>query len=285
MKNAYFKYILALLFFGSNGLIASFIDLNSYEIVFLRSLLGSILLILLFLLSGNRFSVSQHKGDLIFITLSGVAMAVNWLFLFEAYGRIGVSLGMLINYTGPVIVMALSPLLFNERITFNKILGLAAALTGVFLISGKASAANLDIWGFMCAVFSAFAYAFMVIFNKLSKKLKGLENATLQLFVTFLTVALFIGFKQGFAMDIARGDWLPIMVLGFVNTGLCCYLYFSSIGHLPAQTVAVCGYLEPLSAVVLAFVFLHEVLSPLQLLGAALIIGGALLGENIIKKK
>lgn len=74
-------------------------------------------------------------------------------------------------------------------------------------------------------------------------------------------------------------DWVWVMLLGVLNTGIGCYLYFSSIGKLPVQSVAVCGYLEPLAAVVFSVSFLKETLLPWQAVGAALIIGGALLGE------
>lgn len=65
------------------------------------------------------------------------------------------------------------------------------------------------------------------------------------------------------------------MLLGAVNTGLGCCWYFSAISRLPVQTVAVCGYLEPLAAVVFAGVLLHETMQPLQILGAVLILCGA----------
>ena len=84
---------------------------------------------------------------------------------------------------------------------------------------------------------------------------------------------------------VPSGDWLPILVLGILNTGIACYLYFSGLGRLPVQSAAVCGYLEPLSAVILAAVVLHEVLSPLQLLGVVLILGGALFAECYKKRE
>lgn len=136
MKQAYFKYILALLLFGSNGVVASQINLTSYEIVLLRSLLGSLLLVTLFFCGGHRLTAFHYKKDLLLIALSGIAMAADWLFLFEAYLQIGVSLGMLINYCGPAIVIALSPLVFRERITGQKLVALLASLAGVFLIGG-----------------------------------------------------------------------------------------------------------------------------------------------------
>ena len=279
MKKSYVKYFAALLLFGSNGLVASFISLTSYEIVLLRSVLGSALLITVFFMTRHKLTAVQRRKDLLFVALSGAAMAADWLLLFEAYQYIGVSLGMLINYCGPAIVVVLSPLLFKEKLTWQKAIALLSALLGAILISGEAVTGGVSRWGLLCAILSAFSYAAMVIFNKQAKQVTGIENSTLQLLFTCIVVAAFVGAKQGFHMDIAAGDWLPILWLGLINTGASCYFYFSSIGSLPAQTVAICGYLEPLSAVLLALVFLHETMLPLQILGAALIVGGAVFGE------
>ncbi len=281
MKQAYLKYITSLLLFGSNGIVASHIKLTSYEIVLLRSGLGGILLAILFFLSQKRVTALQYKKDLLYIALSGIAMAADWLLLFEAYAQIGVSLGMLINYCGPAIVVALSAVVFRERITWPKLVALMSALLGVFLISGQSVLEGISIWGLLCAGLSAVSYAAMVIFNKMSKQVTGMENATLQLLFALATVAVFVSCKQGFHIEIASSDLPWILMLGLLNTGIGCYCYFSSIGDLPVQSVAICGYLEPLSAVLLSAVFLGESMRPLQILGAGFIIGGALCGEII----
>lgn len=279
MKKSYLKYFTGLLLFGSNGVVASAIALQSYEIVLLRSVIGGALLLALFLFSGGRFAAFQkHKKAAFLIILSGAAMAADWLFLFEAYDRIGVSLGLLINYCGPAIVIALSPLILKERLTTSKVAALLAALTGACLISGGA-AFGLHIWGLVCAALSAVSYAVLVLANKLAKGVDGMENATLQLLSTAVVVVLFVACRQGLRIDIAVGDWLPILWLGLVNTGLGCFFYFSSIGQMPAQSVAVCGYLEPLTAVLLSALFLGERMNGWQIFGGALIIGGALYGE------
>lgn len=75
--------------------------------------------------------------------------------------------------------------------------------------------------------------------------------------------------------------WIWILILGIVNTGIGCYLYFSPLAKLPVQTVAICGYLEPLSAVLFAALLLGEKMTAVQVLGAACIIGGAMVGELI----
>ncbi len=278
-KGAYLKYIAALLLFGSNGIVASHIALSSYEIVFTRTLISSVFLGLIFLLSKQPVQLWKNKPHLLYLVISGVAMGASWMFLYEAYAQIGVSIATLAYYCGPVIVMILSPILFREEITGAKVLGFLAVMAGMFVVNAQALSEGKTAWGLFCGIMSAVMYAFMVIFNKKAVSITGLENSMWQLITSFITVAIFVGLKQGYAIPVTRADLAPILLLGIVNTGIGCYFYFSSIGHLPVQTVAILGYLEPLSALLFSAALLGERLSPLQLIGAALILGGAAVGE------
>ncbi len=271
------RYLSALLLYGANGVAASFIALGSGQIVLLRSLLGSLTLLALFYLGGGRLSGLSARRDLGLIAVSGAAMAADWLLLYEAYARIGVSLGMIINYTGPAIVIALSPLVLKERLTARKLACLGLALTGAVLISGKAVSGGTDAVGILCAALSAAAYAVMVLSNKLTTQIRGTDNALLQVLFTTAAVTVYSAVRGDLAMEISASELPAVLLLGIVCTGLASWLYFSSIGELPAQTVAVCGYIEPLSAALLSAIILGERMSPVQLLGAALIIGGSLL--------
>lgn len=282
-KSALIKYLCALLLFGLNGIVASHIELNSYEIVFLRTLIGSILLIVLFLMGQGRFHIKEHKRDTLFILLSGIAMGTSWMFLYEAYQQIGVSLASLLYYCGPVIIMILSPVIFKERLTASKVAGFLVVLLGIVLVNGKLAEKG-NAWGFFCGAMSALMYFFMVTLNKQSKHITGMENSVIQLTVSFLTVAIFVGIKQTFIIHVPGNAWVWIIVLGVVNTGIGCYLYFSPLSKLPAQTVAICGYLEPLSAVLFAAILLGEKMTAVQMIGAACIIGGAMIGELLSPK-
>ena len=279
MKKSYMKYILSLLLFGSNGIVASFIALTSYEIVLMRTMLGSLLLLMIFFLSRRKFTFMNHKKQFAALVLAGIALGASWLFLYEAYQQIGVSLSSLLYYCGPVIVMILSPLIFNEKLTMTKVGGFITVLIGIYLVNSKSSGSEANGWGLFCGGMSALMYAAMVIFNKKAKEIKGLENSMIQLFISFMTAAVFIGIDHGFTINIDTSNWLPILFLGFINTGIGCYLYFSSIGHLPVHTVSICGYLEPLSAVIFSAMFLNERLSTVQVAGVILILGGAIFGE------
>lgn len=279
-KTALIKYLCALLLFGLNGIVASHIELDSYEIVFLRTLIGSIQLIVLFLIGKGRFHLLEHKRDMLFIVLSGIAMGTSWMFLYEAYQQIGVSLASLLYYCGPVIVMILSPVIFKERLTAPKVVGFLVVLLGIVLVNGRLADGS-NVWGLFCGAMSALMYFFMVTLNKQSRQITGMENSVIQLTVSFLTVAVFVGIKQAFVIHVPVNAWIWIIILGVVNTGIGCYLYFSPLSKLPAQTVAICGYLEPLSAVVFAALLLGEHMTAVQMIGAACIIGGAMIGELV----
>lgn len=285
MKKSYLKYLAALLLFGSNGFVASLISLTSYETVLTRSVLGSALLITLYILTGHNLSFVKHKKDLAFVALSGIAMAADWLLLFESYTQIGVSLSVLINYFGPAIVIALSPIVLKEKIKAQKLIALIIAIVGVILVSGSAVIDGLNTHGIICAVLSAFSYAIMVLSNKKAEQITGMDNSMFQLFVAMITVIIFVGVKQGLSIPIQTNEIIPILWLGLVNTGIGCYLYFSSIGHISAQSVGILGYLEPLSGVLFAAVLLGETMTVYQIVGAFLIIGGAAFGECFRTKK
>ena len=170
---AFVKYLSALLLFGLNGYVASHIAMNSYEIVFLRTLIGSALLIVLFLLNKGKIHLKGNRRDTFFIILSGIAMGACWLFLYEAYQQIGVSFASLLYYCGPVIVMIMSPVIFKEKLTKSKTAGFLIVLSGIVLVNGK-TAGEGNAWGLFCGAMSAVMLFLIVTTNKLSREITGM---------------------------------------------------------------------------------------------------------------
>lgn len=156
---------------------------------------------------------------------------------------------------------------------------------GIILTNGALLANSNHYLGVICGVCSAIMYAFMVIFNKKATNISGLENSLLQLTFSFLTVAVTTLFNGSCTFHIPEGSLLPLIFLGLVNTGLGCYLYFSRLDQLPIQSVSILGYLEPLSAVLLSVIILQESMSLPQIIGAVLILGGAIYAEVICQQR
>lgn len=285
MNNGLFTYLAALLLFGSNGIIAAAIALPSSDIVLLRTFLGALSLVtVLAITQRHKLQAPSRSREAAALLLSGAALGASWIFLFRAYQTIGVGVSSLLYYCGPIIVMALSPLIFGEKLTGGKIAGFIAVACGAFLIAAQGLGGNIPIAGIACGIASAFCYALMVIASKGAPHIEGLENSALQVSAAFVTALVLTLITQGAPSFLSAGvaaciDWRAVVMLGVVNTGIGCLLYFSAVAKLPVQTVAVVGYLEPLSAVVFSAVLLGEAITSVRLMGAALIIGGAIFCE------
>ena len=279
VKTAYLKYISALLLFGLNGIVAAQIPLTSTEIVVLRSFFGTAFLIVILAATRQKLTCLRRPRQAVLVAVSGAAMGASWLLLYRAYELVGVSIATLLYYCGPVLVMALSPIFFKEKLTIPKIIGIIVVFCGVIMLNGVGGG-TLDALGLLCGIGGAALYVLMVITNK-KAGLPELENTAVQLLFGFLTAAVFYLLQGGAIPAVPAESWGWVLLLGLVNTEFGCWLYFSSIGTLPVQTVSVLGYLEPLSAVLFSVVLLHEGLTPARWLGAAMIVGGAMAAEFI----
>ena len=70
-----------------------------------------------------------------------------------------------------------------------------------------------------------------------------------------------------------------LLLVGILHTGITYYLYFGSMGHLKAQTVAITSYLDPVVAILLSIFVLGEGMNVIGIVGAVLILGSALFSE------
>ena len=277
-------FVASMVIFGTNGLIVANISLGSAEIVLMRTFLGSLFLLAIVLVK-RSFSFADLKADLIPATIGGAALGLNWVLLFSAYRSAGVGLSTLTYYCGPIIVLALSPVLFKEKLTWNKLLAIAAVAVGMFCITGDIEPGSDVQTGILFGGGAALLYASLIVANKRVKRLSGLNCAMYELIVAFFVVLIYL-LASNVKLPVipAAEDIVWVLAIGLVNTGLAYYLYFSSLQKLPGQTVALVCYIDPLTALLVSVAFLGEKLLGVQIAGAVLILGGACLGELKFKK-
>ena len=72
--------------------------------------------------------------------------------------------------------------------------------------------------------------------------------------------------------------------MGIVHTGISYAMYFGSVSALPTQTVAVFSYIDPVVAIILSALILKEPMGALEIAGAVMILGAAIIGEISLKK-
>ena len=268
-------YLISLIIMGSHGIVAHFIPLSSIEIVFLRTVIGSAVLIAVSIIHREKYLCLRDRHDILFLFLSGLALGAGWIFLFEGYRTAGVSISTTLYYLGPMIAMVLSPLFFNEKLTKEKIIGAVIVFIGVLLLNPNFSGDPSKIYGLFCGFMSGILYAVMVLFNKKIKNATGIENTTCQLISSFFLVTIFMLLTTGIHIKITGIEWIPVLWIGLINTGLSCFFYYSTIPKLPISTIAIFSYLDPVSAVILSVLILKEKLYLIQIIGIILVIGGA----------
>lgn len=280
MKNAYIKFILAAVIFGTNGIIASHIPLSSYEIVLTRTVLGGFFLLILATARREWGSLRRaSRTSLVCLVLSGLFLSGNWLFLYEAYQHIGVSLATLMCYCGPILIMILSYFVFHEPFTVPKVSAMVIVTIGILCINGADVQAHGLSWGLVCGFLSAVCFALLVIAMKKVSGIGGILSPACQLLVASLVVAAVTLSMPTAPVSLDMTHIAYMVCLGIVNTGLGYYLYFSGVQRLSAQSVSICGYMEPLTALALSAILLGESLTLPQWIGAACILGGVALSE------
>ena len=282
MKNL-LSLIIAMIIFGTIGILRRFIPLSSAVIAFFRGVLGASFLLVLLKFKHRTFTLPD-TNNLIKLTLSGAFLGINWLFLFEAYNFTSVPIATLFCYTNPAIVIILSAIFLNERLTAKKIFCLVLSLSGMVLISGVLESGlpgKNDIKGILCALCSALLYASVLIFNK---KVRGVEihsKTIIQLSASALVLVPYIIFTGEFS----SGEWSAesaslLLYTGIVNTGIAYALYFGSMNGLSAGTIAFFSYIDPVTALIFAGLILGESLTLAGLAGAALILASSVICER-----
>ena len=127
-------------------------------------------------------------------------------------------------------------------------------------------------------------YAALIVLTKRIQKTNGLQTAAIELEIAFVVVFIYALMTSGLPHP-EHTDLPYLLLIGLLNTGLAYLLYFSGLQRLPAQSVALISYIDPVSALFFSAVFLKESMTALQLLGAVLIIGGAIIGETAGRPK
>ena len=149
-----------------------------------------------------------------------------------------------------------------------------------------AAASGGAVSGAVLGLLAALCFAALVICNKKLRDISGFDRAVVQLAVSALTILPYLLLhNRGSSLRPDLPSLLLTLMLGVVHTGLAYVLYFSAMGALPVQTVAILGYLEPVVSVLCSALFLRESMSAAGWAGAILIIGAAVASELLEGKK
>jgi len=282
--------IMSMTVFGTLGLFVRNIPVSSGELALYRAVLAALLIGVYLLVSRQKIPFARIKKEVPLLLLSGAAMGVNWILLFEAYRYTTIAVATLCYYMAPVLLIAFSPLLFEEKLTGRQIVCVLLAALGMVLVSGVLDGSGLNdgaMTGIALALGSAVLYALITAVNrKYLGPVDAYDKTIVQLGAAGLVLVPYLLLTGGFAgLRVTPLSAGLMLLVSLTHTAIPYALYFGAMVRLPTQTVALMSYLDPITALLLSALVLHEPLSPAGLAGAALVLGATLLSELWERKK
>ena len=279
------KIILAMVTWGTLGLFVRNIPLNSIEISFFRAFIGSLFLTIIIVVNRETINWKLLRENFLLLSLSGIALGINWAALFQAMKYTTISNATLSYYFAPIFIVVLTVIILKEKVTLKNFACIFVSILGLYLIlksgeNGSNSGYN-HLKGVAFGLLGAAFYAIVVILNKFVKKLSSLEVTISQLVISAI-VLLPIVFKGGISSIkiLDTKAWIFILILGVVHTGIAYLFYFPSIKDVKSQTIAIVSYLDPITAIIVSAIFLNEPMSGMQIVGGSLILISAYINEK-----
>lgn len=263
------------------GTIAPFVrmtGLASGEVALYRAVLAFGFIGVFLLITKQHINFKAIKKPLPVLIVSGIAMAFNWILLFEAYKYTTVSVATLSYYFAPVIVTVACPILFKEKLGPKGWICFVMSTLGLVLITGIGKVGNP--LGIIFGLGAAVLYATVILLNKYIKGVDGIQRTFLQFAAAIVVLVPYVAFTDGFNFAALDGKgWTALLTVGLIHTGITYCLYFSSVSVIPGQKASVLSYVDPLVAVLISVTFLNEAMEWYQWIGGALILGFTLLNE------
>ncbi len=272
MRRGYLFVFLAASMWGTLGIFAKYLDgfgLTPFTMIFYRVLFAVVLLLPYLKLRG--IGLHLERSRLKFYALYGFfSIFVFYTLYFYTVTISSVSFAVLLLYTAPIYSIVLGRLLFGEPLRREKLIALVMVMTGVLLVNwGDMSYSTRAI---VFGLLTGFTYALYGILAKFAVRKEEPEKA---LFYTLLFGLLFLTPFSDFIVPV---EALPFLfALAFFPTFLGYILYNHALREIEVSRASIVATVEPVVAIVLAFLIFGEVLGPGQLLGAAFIIGGSML--------
>ncbi|HEX3383077.1 MAG TPA: DMT family transporter [Paraburkholderia sp.] len=280
---------IAMLMSGTIGWLVVSSQQSPFNVVFFRCIFGSATLALVCAVFG-LFRRELFSWKMLGLALlGGAAIVANWVLLFAAYSRASISMATAVYNTQPFMLVALGALVFRERISASTLAWLVVAFVGLVFVV-KVEPAVLAVPGqyLVGVAYAVGAAAMYAVSSIITKRLKGTPPHLLALIQVSLGVLLLAPFVRFDALPASAAQWLDLVVLGVVHTGLMYVLLYGAIQKLPTTMTGALSFIYPVVAIIVDRVAFGQTLAWIQVVGAALILlaaAGVNLGWRIVPQK
>jgi drug/metabolite transporter (DMT)-like permease len=204
--------------------------------------------------------------------------------MFTSFGLIPIALALMLFYTYPAGVAVADVLLGHERFTPSRVAALVLSSAGVVLVLAGGMGGDGEPIAPLGIVLGLAAAASQVVFVTLSRsgyRAVPADAATLVILATSVvgasSIAVIAGQGDGLVAPFrALEPWPFILLAGIAGAGVSSLLFLTAIRKIGGTRTGILMLLEPVVGVVLAGILLGEAMGPIQAVGGALVLAGAL---------
>jgi len=292
----YATYLVAATLFALNGSVSKILLLGGVpwqRLSQLRVTLAFLILLLVVALvrrSGLRLRRAE-VGRLAVYGILGIAATQSLYFL--GIQKLAVGVALLIEFTAPIMVALWFRFVMREPVRDRVFLALLLALVGLAMVAQVWAGFSLDAIGVVASFGAAVALALYYVLGE--KLVVDRDPVSLTMWGFFFATVFWAVVQPWWSfpwetLDItaqplgAEGPtvpgWALISYMVVLGTVVPFALVLQSLRHLRATQASVVGMTEPVIASLIAFVLLGEVLTPVQVLGGAVVLAGVLLAET-----
>jgi drug/metabolite transporter (DMT)-like permease len=222
--------------------------------------------------------------DLYKFALLGVIGEAGSMFTYYyTIQQTNVATAILLQYLAPLFVLGYAAISRTERLTALKVmLGILSFAGCLLAIAGNdLSVVKLNRMGLLSGLCSACCWGFSNVW--LRHVLKSYSIWTALVYSLFFASACSMFFNPPWhiaAANYSGTEWLTFLLFAVISILIPEIFFFSGIKYLAASTAIITAAMEPVIAIVSAYIFLHEILAPVQIAGALLVILTVIILQN-----
>lgn len=274
-------FVLLGFFWGSSYLFIKIgVDagLPPFMLITLRLLIGFLLLASVVAIAREPLPRNPRTyGHL--IVMGAVNIAIPFSLITWAELTVESALASILTAPVPLFVIVIAAIfLRDERITANRIAGLAAGFVGVAVLVGfdPAAVAAGDLAGEIALLGATLSYACGAVYARRNVHgLRPMIPAVFQVgFALVMVATLTLVFERPFEVNVTPEAWFSVVWLGLFGSGLAYLVFFRILGRWGATRTSMVAYLLPVFGITLGALVLNEPVDARLLIGTGLVIGG-----------
>lgn len=270
--------------FGFTGILGKLISIEAEPLVFWRVTLGG-LTTALYLMIRRKWvawdALSALKAGGI-----GWIVAAHWVTFFASIKASSVGLALTMLATAPLFVGLIEPLVYKRKLAWRELAVAALVFVGIALVFQAEQDQTLGI--LLGLASSVLAAVFSTLNGVMVRQHDPINLSAVELLSASLGMVAWLTVQEQFdatLFSLSSADWLWVGLLAVVATSFAFMVSIQVLKDLTPFESAMAINLEPIYAIVLAYILFGERFSPGFYAGAALVIGAVFLDTLLRSRK